>query len=1352
MYYRVLKTALAFIVTAILSSGTTLLAVQIKVACVQMALHTNTQTNVDNTISNIQAEAALGTEVVVFPECSLLDYNCSVWAGINQTTINNAIGQVAAACDANNVYAIIGTPYYENGACYNAAVVIGPDGQIIHRYDKVHIVESCTTDGNELAMFRIKGEPATIFICHDERYPELMRIPAYAGAKIAFYISYESYDLSKEFNYRCQIVGRAVENQSWVVSCNAPMVSDSGDSHGQSRIIGPDGTVYAEAGRTETTIRYTIDTDQSSNVWAQASGTPPLLSEFWKEGLRVLQSQNLDYFGSVTADPSLLSNVGALGNSPNANIKVACAQTRMSSNINANVTNVISFIASEAAQGTRVVVLPECALTDRDPAILASINQFQIDAAVAQIADACRTYNVYAIVGSPFRDGGQLYNGAYVIDPGGNIIKRYAQLHTDLPGIFTDGSKMSLIKIDGMYATVLVGHDIHFPELSRIAVLAGAKVVFCLAYEASNTNLFASESQVVCRAVESQCFIVFCNAGTGNDAGNSTGHSRIVSPSGAANVEAGAGNNIAVRYTIDCSKAYYDYARAGFSTPSLQTYWQEGLDVIRRNNPEFYGDTEDTTPPGAVTGLTAAPGSAQNTLSWTNPTDPDFVGTRIMFKTTGYPSGPTDGTQCYSSAGTGFVHSGLTGGTTYYYKAFAYDGVPYYSSGAQVSATPAAGPPGNVTAFTAISGNGLVNLSWTNPGGSATGTKIVFKTTAYPSGPSDGTQVYDSSGTSCTHGGLTNGTTYYYTAFAHDGVPAYASGAEANAMPWGSAPTTVRIDFNGTKALTSSHYTEAAGIYASGLGQGNLGWNLSYTAGNAATSSRDMSWGATGDGTNGLVRIYDQNPGGSACMHVNMDVGEVYGDTTGYHMLRWGGLVMAKIKDYSSPGSSKNGFGYSSSDGNNSAVVCVRDGSVNVKTAVGNGGLAPAGVTNQNVWRVYALRWQAGGVCDVWISNGTDWSGSASGWTQLFSGATINNPQNAAADQNNDRLSGILLGSYGDNSDTCNLSVDWVAMTANTVPGTTFGVTPWQFDPTPDATPPGPVTNVKAYGGNGQVSLNWTNPTAGDFVATKILAKTTGYPTSQTDGTVVYNGTATSCVNSGLTNGTKYYYAAFAYDTSSNYSSAATITATAAADTTIPVARTLDDAQARALRGNIVTGTFTGYFYIQDPVCPWGIRASSTDSVSVGQKVDVVGSMAGTGAERYIDCTGNMVSVTHPGPISLNPVFLNTAVIGGSGFDAHAPGMVSGTGVYNVGLLVDVFGKVTQRQTAAPKYFYIDDGRGLLDGTTTSGVANVGVRIIADPANYAQGSFVIVKGVVSCFDSGGARPRILSVSVQTLHP
>ena len=86
-----------------------------------------------------------------------------------------------------------------------------------------------------------------------------------------------------------------------------------------------------------------------------------------------------------------------------------------------------------------------------------------------------------------------------------------------------------------------------------------------------------------------------------------------------------------------------------------------------------------------------------------------------------------------------------------------------------------------------------------------------------------------------------------------------------------------------------------------------------------------------------------------------------------------------------------------------------------------------------------------------------------------------------------------------------------------------------------DFTPPPPVTNFTATEGNAQVVLNWTNPIDTDFVGLKILRQTGAYPTSVTDGTVVYAGANVSYTDTTVTNGTTYYYRAFAYDWDNNY-------------------------------------------------------------------------------------------------------------------------------------------------------------------------------------------------------------------------
>jgi len=99
-----------------------------------------------------------------------------------------------------------------------------------------------------------------------------------------------------------------------------------------------------------------------------------------------------------------------------------------------------------------------------------------------------------------------------------------------------------------------------------------------------------------------------------------------------------------------------------------------------------------------------------------------------------------------------------------------------------------------------------------------------------------------------------------------------------------------------------------------------------------------------------------------------------------------------------------------------------------------------------------------------------------------------------------------------------------------------------------DTTPPGPVTGLGATAGDTQVQLAWTNPGDADLAGIRVLRKTGSYPTSPTDGTVVLDDSvapfATSVTDTGLTNGTTYYYAVYAYDEVPNYSTAATATAT----------------------------------------------------------------------------------------------------------------------------------------------------------------------------------------------------------------
>ena len=113
----------------------------------------------------------------------------------------------------------------------------------------------------------------------------------------------------------------------------------------------------------------------------------------------------------------------------------------------------------------------------------------------------------------------------------------------------------------------------------------------------------------------------------------------------------------------------------------------------------------------ACTAFSATAGNAQVELTWTDPKDKyatpegdisdtgdqlvsEWAYTRIIRKTGSQPTGPNDGVLVVESsvrdqyASTGYVDSGLTNGTTYYYGAYAYNKDGVASEGATVTAEP----------------------------------------------------------------------------------------------------------------------------------------------------------------------------------------------------------------------------------------------------------------------------------------------------------------------------------------------------------------------------------------------------------------------------------------------------------------------------------------------------------------------------------------------------------------------------------------------------------------------------------------------------------------------------------------
>ena len=108
----------------------------------------------------------------------------------------------------------------------------------------------------------------------------------------------------------------------------------------------------------------------------------------------------------------------------------------------------------------------------------------------------------------------------------------------------------------------------------------------------------------------------------------------------------------------------------------------------------------------------------------------------------------------------------------------------------------------------------------------------------------------------------------------------------------------------------------------------------------------------------------------------------------------------------------------------------------------------------------------------------------------------------------------------------------------------------------------------------------------------------------------------------------------------------------------------------------------------------------------------------------------------------------NKAIVCGDIAGTPTKGFEKGRGLYTIGLLVKTWGKVTYRDPGG-KYFYIDDGSRLKDGTKDGSSDVLGIRVSID--NLAAGNsidmpaanvvYVSVVGVISTFKDSNLKIR-----------
>ncbi len=165
---------------------------KVKIAAVQMNPKiAQTRENLDRILIEARAAASNSADLIVFPECALTGYvfySREETVPFMETIPGPSAEELAACCQELGVHIVVGLLEIDADKCFNAAVLIGPEG-LVGKYRKNHLpflgVDRFLDPGDK--PFEVHETPIGkigIHICYDATFPESARVMTLLGADI----------------------------------------------------------------------------------------------------------------------------------------------------------------------------------------------------------------------------------------------------------------------------------------------------------------------------------------------------------------------------------------------------------------------------------------------------------------------------------------------------------------------------------------------------------------------------------------------------------------------------------------------------------------------------------------------------------------------------------------------------------------------------------------------------------------------------------------------------------------------------------------------------------------------------------------------------------------------------------------------------------------------------------------------------------------------------------------------------------------------------------------------------------------------------------------------------------------
>ena len=255
---------------------------KLKVGCVQLRCSDDVAENVRTAAGLIRDAHKMGAQFIGTPENTSLmaaDGGAKLEKTVSEQD-DKALPQFASLAEELGIWLLVGSLAVKvsPGKTANRSYLIGSNGRIAARYDKIHLFDvnlpsgesyresNTVAPGSEAVLATLPFARIGLSVCYDLRFPHLYRALAKAGAEILTVPSAFTETTGKA-HWHILLRARAIENSCFVMApAQGGTHANGRKTYGHSLIVGPWGDILAEAGTDPGVITAELDLGEIAEV------------------------------------------------------------------------------------------------------------------------------------------------------------------------------------------------------------------------------------------------------------------------------------------------------------------------------------------------------------------------------------------------------------------------------------------------------------------------------------------------------------------------------------------------------------------------------------------------------------------------------------------------------------------------------------------------------------------------------------------------------------------------------------------------------------------------------------------------------------------------------------------------------------------------------------------------------------------------------------------------------------------------------------------------------------------------------------------------------------------------------